>query len=130
MAFFDFLFYNMYRYFADRRDGAPASSSAILLGGFFTMNFLALYICTGIISKDYFLIDKFYAIILMIIFQIYTHLKYVRKKQNAIEKIGAKWLDKTQANRADITRLHYLYSIGSIVIFFWLAVYVGFKRSA
>jgi hypothetical protein len=123
MIFFDFLFYSVYKFYADYEKGA-ASSSAGIVGGFQAMNILTIIIfCRfAFLQKAY--IDKLWGMTLFIVLQITTYYRYIYKDTHSVEVMERKWLAITDQSRKQFNNLHLLYVVLSIIAFFGLIIFI------
>jgi len=128
MIFFDFLFYNIYKFYSEHKEKGAKSSSAGIVGGLQTVNLLILYELILLIRAENTKIDIPLVIAFLIVFQIYTYIRYIYKESNSVKIIEKKWLDKSESYRKQNIFLQYMYVIASIVIFFGLAIYLGSQR--
>ena len=125
-AFYDFLFYFIYNFYAGKEKGA-ASSSAGIIGGLQAMNVLTVVmIYSFFISPEEFF-NAIIVIVVFLFFQITTYIRYIYK-DGVVEKIKDIWLKKNDAEQTRIRFLSFLYIFLSLVFSIGLAIYIGSTR--
>jgi hypothetical protein len=128
MIFFDFLYYSIYRFYSDYSEKGAASTSAGIVGGFQAMNILtAIMVFQWIVQQKLYL-NPLVVIVLFIIFQITTYIRYIYKDNYSVDVMENKWSSRAEAIRKRISVALFLYGTISIITFFSLAVYLGGKN--
>lgn len=127
MIFFDFLYYSIYRFYSAYNEKGAASTSAGIVGGLQTMNVLTAIMAFQWLVQKKPHVNLFLVILLFIVFQITTYIRYIYKDNHSVYVIGNKWSGKTEEIRKRISFILFLYGTISIVTCFWLAVYLGSK---
>jgi hypothetical protein len=128
MIFFDFLYYSIYRFYSDYSEKGAASTSAGIVGGFQAMNILtAIMVFQWIVQQNLYL-NPLVVIVLFIIFQITTYIRYIYKDNHSVDVMENKWSSRAEAIRKRISVALFLYGTISIITFFSLAVYLGGKN--
>ena len=125
MILFDFLYYFIYRFYSKKEKGA-ATSAAAIIGGLLATNFLAI-----LMFASFFIplsLTKVFFIIVTIIFQVVTYIRYIYKEHNSIKSIEERWLKLKDSRKVKVRTFALLYTVLSIVVFFGLAIYLSSKR--
>ena len=74
------------------------------------------------LNKELITIDKLWVIVLFIIFQVYTYIRYLYKEKHSVDVIKIKWLSKKESYRKQTSFFLVLYGVISIIGFFGLAL--------
>ncbi|TXJ27077.1 MAG: hypothetical protein E6Q24_09130 [Chitinophagaceae bacterium] len=128
MIFFDFLFYNIYRFYSRHKEKGAESSSAGIIGGLQTVNLLILYELILLIQANNGKMRLPFVIALLAFFQVYTYIRYIYKESNSVQILERKWLNKTESYRKQSILLQYIYVSLTIIAFLGLAIYLGSQR--
>ncbi|OJW03150.1 MAG: hypothetical protein BGO52_02320 [Sphingobacteriales bacterium 44-61] len=128
MIFFDFLFYNIYRFYSRHKEKGAESSSAGIIGGLQTVNLLILYELILLIQANNGKMRISFVIALLTFFQVYTYIRYIYKESNSVQILERKWLNKTESYRKQSIFLQYIYVSLTIIAFLGLAIYLGSQR--
>lgn len=128
MIFFDFLFYNIYRFYSRHKEKGAESSSAGIIGGLQTINLLILYELILLIQANNGKMRISFVIALFAFFQVYTYIRYIYKESNSVKALEEKWLSKTESYRKQSVFLQYFYVSLTIIAFLGLAIYLGSQR--
>lgn len=72
--------------------------------------------------------DKFIVIILFLIFQVYTYIRYTYKDNHSVNLIEQKWQSKTDSYKKQVGVLLFLYGAISVIAFLGLAIYLGSRN--
>lgn len=128
MIFFDFLFYNIYRFYSGYKEKGAESSSAGIIGGLQTVNLLILYELILLIQANNGKMKLPFVIALLAFFQVYTYIRYIYKESNSVQILERKWLNKTESYRKQSIFLQYIYVSLTIIAFLGLAIYLGSQR--
>lgn len=128
MIFFDFLFYNIYKFYSGYKEKGAESSSAGIVGGLQTANLLIVYELILLNRAGNRKINIPLVIVLFLLFQVYTYIRYIYKESNSVKVIEEKWLNKEESYRKQSVTFQYIYVVATVVILFGLAIYVGSKR--
>jgi hypothetical protein len=126
--FFDFLFYLIYKFYKSYNEKGAESSSAGIIGGFLSVNVLTLTMTITFLINGQLKTNKLFALILILFFQVYAHVRYIHLKRYSVECIEEKWLNQPDSSRRKLRILLTIYGITSILMFFGLALYIGSKR--
>lgn len=81
----------------------------------------------GIVQQKVHL-NKLLAIVLFIVFQITTYIRYIYKDNHSVDVMENKWSSRTEEARQRINVVLVFYGVISIVAFFGLAVYFGSRN--
>ncbi len=128
MRLFDFLFLKIYKFYFGYKEKGAASSAAGIVGGLQAANILtALMICSFYFDENG-SFNKIIAVLVAVIFQITTYVRYIYKENNTVEIISKKWLDKNEKFKNIFNVSSVVYIVASIVLFFGLAIYFGSNR--
>lgn len=128
MALFDFLYYSIYRFYSDYNEKGAASTSAGIVGGLQTMNVLtAVMVFQGIVQQKVHM-NKLLAIVLFIVFQITTYIRYIYKDNHSVDVIKNRWSSRTEDARKRMNIVLVFYGTISTVTFFGLAIYLGSRN--
>jgi hypothetical protein len=127
MLFFDYLHYSIYKFYSKKEKGA-ASSAAGIVGGFQAANVLTILMLVSIFVRQKTFINKFLAIGLFMIFQVFTYIRYIYKDNNSVSIIEAKWLSEPESARKRKGTYLWLYGLISVISFLGLAIYLGLKK--
>ena len=128
MLFFDFLHYLIFKFYAGFKEKGAVSTAAGIVGGFQTINVLSIILLILLTQKQKIRLEAWVVIVLFLIFQIYTYIRYVYKENHSIEVIERKWLNKTESSIERMTYLLYIYGVFSVVVFIGLAIYAGSRN--
>lgn len=130
MLFFDFLYYLIYKFYSDYNEKGAELTSAAIVGGFQEMNVLTIIMLIeyATIDRQKIKINKLLVIVLFIVFQIYTYIRYIYRENHSVDVLESKWLEKTELSRKQTSLFLLLYGIISIISFFGLAIYVGAQK--
>lgn len=124
MLFFDFLFLNIFLYYSSFKEKGAASTSATVVGALLTMNIISIIMVIEIIVKDK--IDfTLIGIVVFILSQIITYLRYIRNLTINIETLEKKWQERTVHQRKGLLRGFWVYGILTIGSAFGIAIFVG-----
>lgn len=77
-------------------------------------------------QKVYF--NKLIGLILFLIFQIYTYIRYIYMDKYSTVLIEQKWQNKTEADRKQMKTLYFIYGFVSLLGFFGIALYLGSQK--
>lgn len=128
MLFFDYLHYLIFKFYAGRKEKGAISTAAGIVGGFQTINVITLIMLFSLTQKANFKIAKLVDIILLIIFQVTTYIRYVYRENPSVTEIEHKWLEKTPSSRRQMSILLFIYGAVSIIAVFGLAIYIGSRN--
>jgi len=128
MLFFDFLYYLIYKFYSNHNEKGAESTSAGIIGGFQALNVLTIIMLVHSMNIEKKSINKFVVIVLFIVFQIYTYIRYMHGEKHSADAIKNKWLNKTETSRKQTTFFLLLYGAISIVSCFGLALYLSMKK--
>ena len=128
MTLFDFLYYSIYRFYSDYNEKGAASTSAGIVGGLQAMNVLTVVMAFQGIVQQKADLNKLLAIVLFIVFQITTYVRYIYKDNHSVDVMESKWSSRTEEARKRIYNILVFYGTISIVTFFGLAVYSGSRN--
>jgi len=123
MLFFDYLYYLIYRFYSPKEKGA-ASSSAGVIGGLQAANTLTVYLLFLLFSRQVHL-NKVFFIVVIVIFQITTYIRYIYKDNNSIVKIESYWQKMNEQQKTRMRIWGILYITLSVIILFGLAILLG-----
>jgi hypothetical protein len=128
MLFFDFLHYLIFKFYSGFKEKGAISTAAGIVGGFQTINVISIIMLFLLTQKQKIKIEKWVIVILFLIFQIYTYIRYIYKEDHSINRIEQKWLNKTPSYRKQMGVLLFIYGVISIFILFGLALYLGSRN--
>ncbi|QEH41140.1 hypothetical protein [Chitinophaga sp. XS-30] len=125
---FDFLYYLLYKVYAHFNERSAKSTAAAIVGGMQAMNVLTVVMLIQSIVNPKGKIGKLIAVVLFIFFQVVTYIRYMYRKSYSVKVIEKEWLEVTESARERRKVFFFLYGAISIVGFFGLAIYLGFKK--
>ena len=125
MAIFDFMHYLFFKFYSGFREKGALSTAAGIIGGFQLINVMSGIMLFSPAQEQKIKIEKWVVVVLFIIFQIYTYLRYIYRDDHSIEAIEQKWLNKSSTYRKQMRILIFIYGATSIFIVFGLALYLG-----
>jgi hypothetical protein len=126
MQFYDYLYYDIYKFYSDKEKGA-ASSSAGIVGGLQAANVLVLvFLFYYYIQKSN--ISTWLVLTIAIFFQITTYIRYIHKENNSIKKLEERWSALNENQKRKINLLNITYIASSIILFFGVAIFLGGKK--
>jgi len=128
MLFFDFLHYLIYKFYAGFKEKGAVSTAAGIVGGFQMINVMSVIMLFSLTQKQKIKMEKWAVVVLFLIFQIYTYIRYIYKEDHSINAIEHKWLNKTPSYRKQMSSLLFIYGAISIIGVFGLALYVGSRK--
>jgi hypothetical protein len=128
MIFFDFLYYSIFKFYARHKEKGALSTAAGIVGGFQTINVIALIMLFSLTQKRKVRIEKWVVIVLLIVFQVTTYIRYVYREKPLSSEIEQKWLDKTPSSRKQLGTLLFIYGAVSIIAFLGLAILGGISK--
>jgi hypothetical protein len=128
MLFFDFMHYLIFKFYSGFREKGAQSTAAGIVGGFQTINVISVIMLFSQAQGQKIKIGKWVVIVLFIIFQIYTYIRYIYREDHSIEAIEQKWLDKSSTYRKQMRILLFIYGAISIFALFGLALYLGSRN--
>jgi hypothetical protein len=128
MLFFDFMHYLIFKFYSGFREKGALSTAAGIIGGFQLINVLSVIILFSLAQEQKIKIEKWVVIVLFIIFQIYTYIRYIYKESHSIDAIEREWLNRTPAYRKRMSILLFIYGAVSILGLFGLALYLGSRN--
>lgn len=128
MIYFDFLYNLIYKFYSSKEKGA-ASSAAAIIGGLLASNILNFFMLISVYSHNKLFENKVFFIVVIIIFQIVTYIRYILKENNSITKIEERWLKIAESRKLKIRNFGLLYVVLSVVAFFGLAIYISRIRN-
>jgi len=128
MVFFDFMHYLIFKFYLGFREKGALSTAAGIIGGFQLINAMSVIMLFSLAQEQKIKIEKWVVIVLFIIFQIYTYIRYIYKEDHSIEAIEKKWLNKSYTYRKQMRVLLFIYGTISIFPVFGLALYSGSKN--
>jgi hypothetical protein len=128
MLFFDFLYYQIYKFYSGYNKKGAESTSAGIIGGFQALNVLTVIMLVHYMDKEKTSINKPVVIFVFIVFQIYTYIRYVYQDKHSVDEIKSKWLSKTESSRKQTVFFLFLYGAISIIGCFGLALYLSMKK--
>ena len=126
--FYDFLNYLIYKFYAKAKEKGAVSTAAAIVGGFQAANVLTLIMLFEFTQKQKFRIEKWIIIVLFLVFQITTYIRYIYKDNHSINVIENEWINKTPSWQKKMTMWLYIYGAGSVLALFGLAIYLGSTR--
>jgi hypothetical protein len=121
--FFDYIFYLIYTFY--KKEKGSASSSAGIVGGLQAFNVISFYFLYLILFAPYAGISKMYFILVLLVFQVTTYIRYIYREDNSVEVIKKRWQDLSEPSKTRIRLLLFVYILISVVSFFGLAIYLG-----
>jgi hypothetical protein len=127
MLFFDFLYYKIAKTYESYNEKGAESSSAAVVGACQAFNVLT--VLTLILSslKEPKHVNVVVGVIIVVIFQITTYVRYLYRDKYSIDVIETKWLQKTKAYQRQTSVIMVLYGATSFLGFLGLALYLGSK---
>ena len=128
MRYYDYLYYSIYCFYASYKEKGAASTSAGIIGGFQTINVITVQMFLNFFFPETISFQKWQIIILFLIFQITTYIRYIYKDSYSVEVIQQKWLTISERKRKEVNTILFLYSILSIVLWLALSIYMGSKK--
>lgn len=128
MLFFDFLYYLIYKFYSGYNEKGAESTSAGIIGGFQTLNVLTIIMLVQSMDREKTNINKLVVVVLFIVFQIYTYIRYMYRKKHSVDAIKNKWLRKTETSRKQTSFFLILYGVISVISCFGLAIYLSVKK--
>jgi Ca2+/Na+ antiporter len=128
MLFFDFLHYHIFKYYSGFKEKGALSTAAGIVGGFQVINIMAIMMLYMLTQKEDIKFEKWVVVVLFIIFQIYTYIRYIYREDHSIEAIERIWLNKTASYRKQLRALLFIYGAISIIGAFGLAIYLGSRN--
>lgn len=128
MIYFDYLYYLIYKFYSNKEKGA-ASSAAGIIGGLLATNILSFFMLISVYIHNKLFENKVIFIIVIIIFQIVTYIRFILKENNSIINIEERWLKIAESRKLKIRNFGLLYVVLSVVVFFGLAIYIGSNRN-
>jgi len=128
MLFFDILYYLIYKFYSGYNKKGAESTSAGIIGGFQALNVLTIIMLIHSMSKEKSSINKFVVIVVFLVFQIQTYIRYMYREKHSIDVIKNKWLSKSDLFRKHTSLFLFLYVTISIISCFGLALYLSFKK--
>src|SRR5688572_2188973 len=108
MILFDFFYYFIYRFYSKKEKGA-ATSAAAIIGGLLATNFLAILMFASLFIPLSF--TKVFFIIVTIIFQVVTYIRYIYKEHNSIKSIEERWLKLKDSRKVKVRTFALLYTV-------------------
>jgi hypothetical protein len=130
MILFDYLYYLIFKFYSDFNEKGAAPSSAGIIGGFQSMNFLTGMMLFQLVFRQNANINKLVVLVMAIAFQVFTYYRYIYKERPAIDVLEKKWLSKTAVSRKQISTTLFLYGSASIITCFGLAIYLGSRHAS
>jgi hypothetical protein len=128
MQFFDYLYLFIYNFYVSYREKGAEASSAGIVGGLQAFNVLTVIMLVQSFNKEKAGMSKVVVIVLFIIFQVTTYIRYIYREKHSVSAIESKWLSKTELSRKQTSSYIYLYGALSIIIGFGLAIYLGSRK--
>ena len=86
-----------------------------------------LFIISEIFGNNNFS-NKLVTVVLFLIFQIITYVRYVYKDNNTCQITQAKWLNQNDLSGRKKSYFIALYIILSVILFFGVAIYLGSRQ--
>lgn len=127
MSFFDYLYYRIYLFYSGKK--SAKSSSAGIVGGFQAANVLTIIMLVLLGLNHKVNINKILVIVIFIILQITSYIRYILLENNSITTIEEKWLSKTELWRKRMKTCLFIYGAVSIISLFGIAIYIGSENS-
>ena len=127
MIFFDFLYFNMYRWYSQIKNGNPeGGSSCFLIAGLQLFNILSGILIYDVINNSPIKISKL--IILLIYFGLicFNYFRYIYF-DNLQLRIKNEWEIKTIDDRRLWLNILILYVVASFLVFFGLIIFLASK---
>jgi len=124
VAFFDYLYYFIYKFYSRKEKGA-AASAAMLVGALQAANLLSLLMLPSIFTSAKFYLNKIVFVIVFICFEVVNYIRFIYSNKVSIEQLEKKWEKETEAKKLRNWKLRFIYIGLSIGIFFGLAIYLG-----
>jgi hypothetical protein len=121
--FFDYIFYLIYTFY--KKEKGSASSSAGIVGGLQAFNVISFYFLYLVLFAPYAGISKMYFILVLLVFQVTTYIRYIYREDNSVEDIKKRWQDLSESSKTRIRLWLFIYILISVVSFFGLAIYLG-----
>jgi len=125
MIFFDFLYYLIFKFYSDYKEKGAQSTATAIVGGFQTINVVTIMFLYSLLFQQKTYFNKLIGVLLFLIFQVYTYVRYIYKDENSPEVIEQKWLNKTERYRRQVGIWLFVYGAISIILVFSLAIYLG-----
>lgn len=128
MLFFDFLHYLIFKYYSGFKEKGALSTAAGIVGGFQLINIMGIIMLFMLTQKQKVKLEKWVVVVLFLIFQIYTYIRYIYREDHSIDAIEHIWLNKTPSYRKQLRTLLFIYGAISILGVFGLALYLGSRN--
>ena len=129
MIFFDFVFYVVHRTYEAYNEKSSESTAAGIVGGLWAINVLSILLAYSAIQQRPAELNKVLLVILFIVFQVITYMRYLLVDSHSAENIQIKWQGKSDSYRQTMKFLIKLYIVFSFVSCFCLAIYLGYRSS-
>jgi uncharacterized membrane protein len=85
MLFFDFLHYLIFKFYSGFKEKGAISTAAGIVGGFQTINVISVIMLFSLVQKQKIKIEKWVVVVLFLVFQIYTYIRYVYKEDPPLQ---------------------------------------------
>lgn len=128
MQFYDFLYYLIFKFYSNYNEKGVESTSAAIIGGFQTLNVVSIILIISLFYPQKIYFDKLIGVLLFLVFQIYTYIRYIYMDKYSIEFVEQKWFNKTERYRKRTRIIGVLYGIISLFGFFGLALFLGSRK--
>ena len=129
MLFFDFLYYHIAIFYSGYNEKGAESTSSGIVGGFLALNVMTIMFLYLLVYEPKPHVNKLAVIVLAVIFQVYTYIRYNYRDNHSVDVIEQKWSSKTDSYRKWVGPLLLLYGAGSLIVFIGLAIYWGSRNS-
>jgi len=124
IAFFDYLYYFVYKFYSRKEKGAAATATMIV-SALQAANLLSVFMLYNLFISSKVYLHKIVFVAVFILFEIVNYIRYIYKDKISIAYLEEKWKKETEAKQLRNWQLRFFYIILSIGIFFGLAIYLG-----
>lgn len=125
LNFYDILYYSIYKFYAKYKKDSAESTAAGIVGGLQAANVLTVLMIISIYLRNKEVFNKLIIILLFIVFQVVTYVRYIFKENNSVNIIEGKWLSKSQLWQNKKKMYIGIYIFLSIIFLLGVAMYLG-----
>ncbi len=124
--YFDLLFYLIFKFYSKKEKGAKSSSAGII-GGLQASNVLTVIMAISFFIDEKMNQNKIVFLLVFIIFQISTYIRYIYKERVSIERLDMQWQEMEESRRGRIRFILSAYVILSVLSLFGIAYLLSTK---
>ena len=121
--FFDYVFYRVCKAYSQTNDSSPEAAAAIVVAMMQFFNLLSIIMLIEIMRHDKSLLNKTYAVIVVLVFMIANYVRYVYKETHDYKAMTSKFMNEKRHTLKGTMVLFYI--IVSSVLLLALAIYAG-----